>query len=121
MSSPIKATDPRSGGYRKDWRHVESFVAIEGSFENEEMGKFKCVKCGWVHAGISETGAIAAVTDSTSILRRWALKHILNSAVSQPRSRCANSASSAVPLLPALFHRIVPPAEGVDMKSLAVV
>ena len=27
------------------------------------LGDFKCPKCGWVHAGISETDAIAAVAE----------------------------------------------------------
>ena len=29
----------------------------------KNLGEYKCPKCGWVHAGISETDAIAAVAD----------------------------------------------------------
>jgi hypothetical protein len=27
------------------------------------LGEFKCPKCGWVHVGIFEADAIAAITD----------------------------------------------------------
>lgn len=29
----------------------------------KKLGDFKCPKCGWVHAGISEAGAVAAVAE----------------------------------------------------------
>lgn len=29
----------------------------------KNAGEFKCLRCGWVHAGISETDAITAVAD----------------------------------------------------------
>lgn len=29
----------------------------------EKLGDFKCLKCSWVHAGISEADAIAAVAE----------------------------------------------------------
>jgi hypothetical protein len=40
----------------------------------KNLGEYKCPKCGWVHAGISETDAIAAVADFNANFATMSLK-----------------------------------------------
>lgn len=71
----------------------------------KNLGEFKCLKCGWLHAGIPETDAITAVTDFNAYFSTLGLE-AQASFGEQPSSlemhkRCYTCGAPAASFLPA--------------------
>jgi hypothetical protein len=73
----------------------------------ENLGQFKCARCGWVHVGISEAAAIAAVAEfnhhyETMNAETQASFKVQRATLDMYKrcTRCGETAETFVPALP---------------------